>query len=169
MAALSAGSVTYTLNNLRRGGNSKVMNNVKLAFGDGSSTYPTGGIPITIGNLGCPNNVESMVIADHGSSGYLFRYDQVNKKLLMLQGALHNHQILLKNGAQTSAANNSVMAAASNKFGANTGADIIVAGVTSTTAANGGIVSDQAATVYTEIASTSTPAALTLIVEVVGW
>lgn len=163
MSALVAGSVTYTVNNKRRGGNSKVMNRVTLAFGDGALTYPTGGVPITIGNLGCPNAVESMVIADAGTSGYTFNYNSTTQKLQLYQLASHNHDILLKNAAVADGATTRVNAGA-NLLGANTGGDLTVTGG----GANGGVVS-KAAVGDAEILSSVAPAALSLIVEVIGW
>lgn len=169
MSNLVAASVTYTVKNQRRMGNSKVQNRVQLAFGNGSLNYPVGGIPIITGNCGCPNVIESMTIVDYGSSGYDFNFNSANVTLQLYGGSPHNHQLLLKNGAQVSAANNSIMGAASNKLGANTGSDIIIAGTTSTTATLGGIVTDQAGLSITELTNAATPAALTLIVEIIGW
>ena len=53
--------------------------------------------------------------------------------------AAHTHDLFLKNAAQADAANNRVNTAASNKLGANTGADVTVVGVADATG-NGGIV-----------------------------
>lgn len=169
MGALGASSITYVVNNQRRGGNSKVQNRVTLTFGDGSSTYPSGGISLTSGNMGCPNTLESVSVVDKGSSGYSFNYNSSTGKLQMYQGQLHNHQILLKDAAQADGATTRVNAAAANKLGAGTGSDIIIAGVTSTTAAAGGVVSAQSSGSYSEIAASVAPASLSLIVEVIGW
>lgn len=87
MANLSAGSVTYSVKNLRVLGNSRKHNRIGLVFGDGSLTYPAGGIPITIGKLGCPNVVESMVVVAQGTSGYVMTYDQPNAKLVIKQAS----------------------------------------------------------------------------------
>lgn len=162
MANLSAGSVTYAIQNLRRGGNSRVNNRVKLTFGDGALTYPAGGIPITIGKLGCPTVVESMHIVDQGTSGYAFQYDSVNAKLVMIQGASHTHDILLKNAAVADGATARVNAGA-NLLGANTGGDLTITGG----GANGGVVA-KAVGAGSE-ASTIAIAAQTIYVEVIGW
>lgn len=162
MANLSAGSVTYTVKNLRRGGNSRVNNRVQLAFGDGVLTYPAGGIPITIGNLGCPNVVESMHIVDQGTSGYGFQYDSVNKKLVVMQSGSHTHNLLLKNAAVADGATARVNAGA-NLLGANTGGDLTITGG----GANGGIVATTIGTASE--ASTVAIAAQSIMVEVVGW
>lgn len=162
MSNLVAGSVTYTIKNLRRLGNSKVHNRVQLAFGDSTLTYPAGGIPISIGKLGCPNVVESMTIVDQGTSGYQFQYDSVNAKLVVVQSGSHTHNLLLKNAAVADGASARVNAGA-NLLGANTGADLTVTG----SGANGGIV---ATTIGAGAeASTVAIAAQTIIVEVIGW
>lgn len=164
MSAFVAGSVTYTLKNQRRGGNSRVQNRVQLAFGDGALTYPTGGIPITIGNLGCPNVVESMSVVDSGGSVYSFNYDSVNKKLLMFQGASHVHDITAIGGLTSS---EPLLLDASQKFGKNAATNRTIVG--STSATTGGVVAAIPAAVVSEAASSLAPAAQTLIVEVVGW
>lgn len=90
MANIAASNVTYTIVTKRRGLDSRTCSLVTLAFGDGSLTYPAGGIPITIGKLGCPNTVESMIPTDKGTSGYSFSYDKTNAKLLVFRtGAIN--------------------------------------------------------------------------------
>lgn len=162
MANLSAGSVTYTVKNLRRLGNSKVSNRIQLAFGDSSLTYPAGGVPLTKGKLGCPNVVESLVVYDQGTSGYQFQYDSTNEKLVMIHSASHTHDLLLKNAAVADGASARVNAGA-NLLGANTGGDLTVTGG----GANGGVVAKV-------IGAGAEPSAVaiaaqTIIVEVIGW
>lgn len=98
MANIAAANVTYTVKNLRRYGNSKVHNLVSLAFGNGSLTYGVGGIPLTIGNLGCPNTVESIeVVANYSSaSGYVMVYDPNTTKLKLFKGGNGNGAVLLE-------------------------------------------------------------------------
>ena len=100
MVDIVATDVTYTLieeHRLHGIGNKNV---VKLEFGDGALTYPAGGIPITIGNLGCPVNIESFKVVDQGTSGYKFQYDQSTAKLVIMQApaAPHNHDLHLNEG-----------------------------------------------------------------------
>lgn len=52
-----------------------------LTIGDGVDTYPTGGVPFTLAQLGCRNVINNMVIADQGSSGYIARPDLANNKI----------------------------------------------------------------------------------------
>ena len=162
MANIAASDVTYTVKNLRRAGNSRVQNRIQLAFGDGALTYPAGGIPLTKAKLGCPNTIESLHIVDQGTSGYQFQFDSTNTKLVIIQGASHTHNLLLKNAAVADSAGARVNAGA-NLLGANTGSDITVTG----SGANGGIV---AATVGAgSEASAVAIAAQTILVEVMGW
>lgn len=85
MAALSAGSITYTIKNARRLGNSKVFNRVQMTFASGQ-TYPTGGVAFTQGNAGLPNAVESVIIEDDGTSGYSFNYNSSTAKVQFFTG-----------------------------------------------------------------------------------
>ena len=85
MADLVAGDVTYTMVEKRNLGNSKKANLVQLAFGDGTDTVPSGGIPLTKAKMGCPVTIESLKVVDQGSSGYVFNYDASEEKLIVLQ------------------------------------------------------------------------------------
>lgn len=87
MADIAAGDVTYTLKNQRKLSDSRNSNRVKLEFGNGTLTYPVGGIPITKGKLGCPVVIESMQIVDDGTSVYSFMYDQSAEKLLVYKNS----------------------------------------------------------------------------------
>ena len=86
MADIASGDVTYAILKQRRNASSQNSNLVRLSFGDGALTYPAGGIPINIGKLGCPTNVESLSVVDQGVSGYKFQYDQSAKKLVVMHG-----------------------------------------------------------------------------------
>jgi hypothetical protein len=127
MANIPAGSVTYTINKQNLLEDSRRMNQVTLAFGDASLTYPAGGIPITKGNLGLPTVIDSFKIMDKGTSGYEFSFDFTNTKLLMFQSGSHTHDILFKD-AQTASTTLSNITLAANKLGANTGGDITITG-----------------------------------------
>lgn len=81
MAAISGFSSTVQSERLT--GLSRVERTVKLDFGDGVDTYPTGGIPVSKGDLGCPNVIEGLSFMDSGSGdGYVYKYDQANEKVL---------------------------------------------------------------------------------------
>lgn len=161
MANLAASDITVTINTRRRN-NGRNFFNVTLAFGDGVKTYPAGGVPITIGNVGCPNIVESCDVYDAGNTGLNWSYDTTNKKLVASQSPAHTHNLLLKNAAVADGATTRVNAGA-NLLGANTGADLTVTG----SGANGGVVA-VAAGVLSE-PSTVAIAAQTLKCEIIGW
>lgn len=82
MAAISGFSSTVQSERLT--GLSRVERTVKLDFGDGVDTYPTGGIPVSKGDLGCPNVIEALSFMDSGSDdGYVYKFDKVNEKILV--------------------------------------------------------------------------------------
>jgi hypothetical protein len=165
MSALVAGSVTYTLqNNAVKDESGRRKQLVKIAFGDGALTYPTGGVPLSnLANQGWPNLIESLVISDAGSSGYVPRYDATNNKLMLFVSASHTHDLLLKNAAVADGATTRVNAGA-NLLGANTGGDLTVTGA----GANGGVVT-KAAVALAELASSVAPAAMSVYAYVIGY
>lgn len=188
MADIAAGDVTYTILNRRKLGDSRNLNRVRMAFGDGNLTYPANGIPISKGKMGCPVVIESMVIVDQGTSGYKFQYDQSAEKLVIMQSAsvgAHTHVVAsashthnLKIISNQAAASTDAVSAKTATLGKESGTDITIAGANSATL--GGVVS-------TEVASTATTsngavsaaamseasavaiAAQTIEAEVIGW
>lgn len=61
-----------------------------LVFGDGSLTYPTGGVPLSVSLLGMKRNVDAVMICDasHGD-GFVYKWDKTNNKILIYtQGVL---------------------------------------------------------------------------------
>jgi hypothetical protein len=57
---------------------------VKLAFGNNSLTYPTGGVPLTAAGLGLPDGVvESVRVIDQGTNaaGFKIEWVQATNKL----------------------------------------------------------------------------------------
>ena len=59
-----------------------------LAFGNGTLTYPTGGIPLSVSKLGLAREVHSVQIAG-APDGFVYKWDHVNNKILILtQGVL---------------------------------------------------------------------------------
>ncbi len=170
MANIAVGDVTHTILTKRRLG-SRNANRVRLAFGDSSLTYPAGGIPLSKAKLGCPNIVESLNIVSQGTSGYQFSYDQPNNKLVMVRTAAtatHTHALHLNNADVADGATTTVNAG-TNLLGANTGADIAVAGVADTTGAGGIVAAAAFAAAALAEASAVAIAAQTVEVEVIGW
>ncbi len=166
MAGIGTADVTYTMKNLRRMGNSRVQNRVQLAFGNSSLTYSAGGIALVIGNLGCPNVVESLIVVESGTTGYYFQFISSTNKLAIFQGSgvAHAHGIVIASNAGTNATLAVSASAALGVF--NSGAASTVAaqagtlgGIQSTTPSNAAL---------SEITSVAI-AAQTIIVECVGW
>lgn len=162
MTALVASDVTVTLVKRRRN-NGRSYNKVTLAFGDGSKTYPAGGIPITKAKFGCPNDLESLTTYSSEGSGLKVDYDFTNQKLRIYQSAGHSHSLVLKNAAVADGATTRVNAGA-NLLGANTGSDITVVGG----GANGGVQALAAANL-SEFGTGIAVPATTLKAECIGW
>ena len=82
MAGIAAGDVTYTIEHQDRIPGVGTVSHVKIAFGDGALTYDTGGVPLTIGKMGCPNLLKSFNLTESAvTSGYLWDYDKSAAKL----------------------------------------------------------------------------------------
>ena len=165
MADLAASDVTYTMLNTRKLGDSRNLNRVRLAFGDGALTVPADGIPLTIGKLGCPTIIESMIVVDQGTSGYKFQYDQSAKKLVVMQAPAQTHTHDIKVMASITA--DATVGLNGSTYGKNTAANVTIAGANSTTL--GGVVSTTFAAAAGAEASAVAIAAQTIEVEVIGW
>lgn len=86
MADLASSNVTITIqkNRIIKGSpGSQQRNVVKIAFGDGSLTYPSGGVPLpAASSFGMRRELEFITLIDGGSAvGILWKYDYANKKL----------------------------------------------------------------------------------------
>lgn len=166
MANIAAGDVTYTVLNTRKlnGNPSRKLNRIRLAFGDGALTYPAGGIPLTIGKMGCPVDVESLSIVDKGTSGYEFKYDQSAKKLVMFQAPAqtHDHDLFIL-GGQT---HDATLGLNASSLGKNAATNITLNGANSAT--TGGILSETLAAAAMVEPSAVAIAAQTIEIEVLG-
>ena len=172
MAAFVAGDITYAMLNQRKLSDSRNLNRVRLTFGAGSETYATNGIPLTKGKMGCPTIIESMIIVDQGSSGYVFQYDQSAEKLLVMQTATattaaHTHDIKFMESITADA----TIGLNGSTLGKNSATNVTVAGANSTTL--GGVVSasalTSAAAALTELPNATDIATQVIEVEVIGW
>lgn len=87
MAALNASSVAYTQLLKPRKDDSSFRNyEFKLVFGDGSSTYPALGIPLTNAKLGCPVQLREFILYSRsGGDGYEYKYDVANNSIRIYQ------------------------------------------------------------------------------------
>lgn len=106
------------------------------------SSYPTGGESLTAANLGL-GTIEYIRIDP--KAGYVFEYDYTNKKVLAYRSgavAAHTHTLHFNNADVADGAGTRVNIG-TNLMGANTGADVSVAGVADTSGA-GGIVNSGA-------------------------
>lgn len=164
MADIAADDVTYTLIKQSKLSDSRSMNLVRLAFGDGSLTVPANGIPLTKGKLGCPTVVESLLVVDQGTSGYRFQYDQSAEKLVVIQSPSHAHDLLVVGGGTI---------VTNGAFGVDSGTQFVKVAATNTTivgansATKGGVLSSTA--LAASEAATVAIAAQTIEVEVIGW
>lgn len=189
MAAIGASNVTYTVqgrsSSPQKEESGFKVANVRIAFGNGALTYPTGGIPLSgLSSWGFPHLIDSVVLADDANAdGYVYKWDRTNNKLLMYHSAgftpagtnsapaftgsalaNHTHDILLKNAAVADGATTRVNAGA-NLLGANTGADLTITGA----GANGGVVNASAGTPAGTVAAptfTGTAVSAAALVEV---
>jgi len=166
VADIGASGVTYTILNQRKLGDSRNLNRVRLAFGNASDTVPANGIPITKGKMGCPTIIESMVVVDQGTSGYVFQYDQSAEKLVVMQAPAqtHTHNMFLLGGLTLDAA---IGLNGTTNFGKNVATNVTIN--SSNTSTNGGINSTTLAAASLAEASAVAIAAQTIEVEVIGW
>jgi hypothetical protein len=83
MAALVAGDVAYDIEAEQILDSGYRRRRVKISFGDGSDTYPTGGVPLTAADMGCANEIFSFILEDTSDTGFIYKYDRANVKLKM--------------------------------------------------------------------------------------
>lgn|SRR3972149_3257837 len=168
MADIAASDVTYVLLNKRISDNGRRMNRVRLSFGNGALTYPANGIPLTKGKLGCPNDIESLVIVDQGVSGYKFQYDQSAEKLVIMQAPAQSHAHDLKViGGQAAAGTAALAHYATDIMGKEAVTDATFAKAASAT--KGGVISETLAAAAFAEASAVAITAQVIEVEVMGW
>ena len=93
MADIAAGDLTYTKQEGRDEltGSSKYRAVYSVAFGDGTDTYPAGGIPLTKGKLGMPNVIESVNFSEASAGdGLIYKYDDSADTIRIYQGDFSN-------------------------------------------------------------------------------
>jgi hypothetical protein len=88
MADLAASDITVTLQALASGRKSSIENGrrrtlAKLAFGNGTLTYPTDGVPLPgYASFGMVRSLSHVTIVDQDDAqGIIWKYDFENKKL----------------------------------------------------------------------------------------
>lgn len=118
MAAITSSDVTVTVANKDRdiggGGVFQNLTIASVAFGDGSLTYPTGGVPLpAIGQFGFKRGINFAAVQPPYDDGFVYKYDATNHKILMYtQGvltgataaAVNENGALVKNSAGAEAA-----------------------------------------------------------------
>lgn len=53
-----------------------------ITFGDGSKTYPTGGVPLPgIGHFGLKKEIQRLFIQQPSKNGFVYKYDPENHKI----------------------------------------------------------------------------------------
>lgn len=166
MSAILAANVTVSNLKVKKLEDGRKIVQATVAFGNGTLTYPTGGVPLTIGNFACPRQVDSFQVDDNGGSVYGASFVKSTGCLKLFALGSHAHNLLLKNAAVADGATTRVNAG-TNLIGANTGSDITVA----QGGANGGVVASAAGTDPSEqeVASSVAPAAQTYQVTVIGF
>lgn len=93
MADIASTDVVYTVGakDVKKMEDGRKMVKASVAFGNGSLTYPSGGVPLLSGSLGCPTQIDSFTLTDPGSAdGYLYKYDLTNNKIRIYQGDNNN-------------------------------------------------------------------------------
>jgi len=169
MADIAAADVTYTEQGTGRSNAHARREGVfKIAFGNGSLTYPTGGIPLTKAKLGCPTDLEEFTIMDaQDADGRMFKYDRENGKIRIYNpGGSHAHDLLVK-GGQAAASTAALAHYATDILGKEAATDATILG--SASATKGGVVtaSSQAGTEFT--GGSTVVAAVVLYVKAVGY
>lgn len=84
MADIAAADVTYAKQGTKewKDNHGYYHGVFSVAFGNGSLTYPSGGVPLTKAKLGCPNEVvELHLMEQKASDGLTYKLDYVNLKL----------------------------------------------------------------------------------------
>lgn len=168
MADIAAGDVTYVQIKKTIEDSSMRSFVMTVAFGNGSLTYPSGGVPLTAGNLGCPNQIVSLnVFGPASANGFSYKYDAANNKIRIYQAPAqtHAHGLLIK-GGQAAATTNVTAHYATDILGKEAATDATIAAADSAT--KGGVLSATlGAAAQSEFSGAV--AATTLYVEVRGW
>lgn len=87
MADIASSDVTYTETGRPRREGGRTVRQFTVAFGNGTLTYPSGGVPLNKAKLGCPNVIERMLVTGPASAnGFVYKWDPVNEKLRIYQG-----------------------------------------------------------------------------------
>jgi len=90
MADLTSSNVTVTLSRDKQDlvpESEKMFTLATVAFGNGTLTYPTGGVPLpAIGHFGLKIQAHAGVCMGASANGYLYKYDAANHKIRIYNG-----------------------------------------------------------------------------------
>lgn len=159
MADIASGDVTYTLVKQRKEESGNKVINLTVAFGNATLTYPSGGIPLVAGKLGCPNNIADLIIDGPASGdGLVYKYDKANNKIR-----------IYRSGAYSPTFTGSALSTHTHSIPAGTDAGGGTSGATSG-GTPAGTISALAAAALSEVsAGAYAPAATTLYIRVSGY
>lgn len=101
MADIAATDVTYT----EEAGSARFNTSMRreavfsIAFGNATLTYPSGGIPLTKGKMGCPTQIDDLIIEDASAAdGVVYKWDRTNNKIRAYRiGALDGNAAAAQN------------------------------------------------------------------------
>ena len=106
MAAIASANVTYTiLPPMRKFESNEKQLKFDVSFGNGTLTYPAGGISLLKASLGCPNNLTTLMVENASASdGFVYKYDSAAQKLRIYQQNSTIGPLVELSGAATPAA-----------------------------------------------------------------
>lgn len=83
MPDIAAANVTVTVLDAKRGGPGCKRNLVRIQFGDGALTYPSGGVPLPAKTaFGLPFALTALVLLDQeDGDGLIYKFDHINQKI----------------------------------------------------------------------------------------
>lgn len=153
MADIASSDITVTQVGKTEIGKQSRTSVFDLAFGNGTLTYPVGGVPLSLSALGFKRNIESLVFADQGNAnGFVYKWDKGNNKILIYtQGVTHG-------AAGATTLDDYPLTAG---VGVTSGLSVSLNGPAGAQTSRLGPLK--------ELAATDTPAAVTLRVTVRGW
>lgn len=162
MTAIASTNVTVTITGRDRVGKELKVTGT-IAFGNGSLTYPSGGVPLPAkAGYFRLNTINRMHLLGAADVGYLYKYDATNHKIIIFTDTSHTHNLLYKGGIT---ATEPVAIDGGDTLGKNAATDRTIAG--STSAAKGGVVAQTAAG-FDGMGTGVAPAAVTLAFEAWG-
>lgn len=154
MADIASSDVTITVEKISIVGKQR-RNRVKIVFGNGTLTYPSGGVPLPgYSSFGMKLRLEYLTVFDEDdASGVMFKYDKDNNKLRMyVQGYAHG------TGGAVTLDDYPV-----------TAAEGVTSGISVSLTTGAGAATGRLGGQVEQAAAADTPAAKTLYAEAVGW